>query len=126
MAAFARSVGHRIYWAGTIPGQKYETTSLSDGRVYVRYLPPGAAAGTKKPHLTVGTYPLKNAYSVTRALLKDRSSRTVSVNGGVALYSGTRPTNVYVAYKGVPYQIEVYSPSAAQARRTAARLAPLG
>src|SRR6185437_2379152 len=38
-------------------------------------------------------------------------------NGGIAVYSSSQPTNVYVAYPGSNLQIEVFDPSAERAQR---------
>src|SRR4051794_22542168 len=54
LVAFARSVGHPVYWAGPQPRFTYELSRTKDGRVYVRYLPPGVKVGTSKPdYLTI-------------------------------------------------------------------------
>src|SRR5207244_741082 len=56
--AFASSVGHPIYWAGSQPSYRYELSRTKDGRVYIRYLPPGVKLGDPHPrYLTIGTYP---------------------------------------------------------------------
>jgi hypothetical protein len=41
--------------------------------------------------------------------------------GAVAVYSKTKPTNVYLAFPGVPEQIEVFDPAASVARRLVAQ-----
>ena len=48
--------------------------------------------------------------------------------GGLAVYSTSSPTNVYVAYPGSDVQIEVFDPSAKRALRlvTSGRVAPVG
>jgi hypothetical protein len=119
----AASAGHPVYWAGPRAGTKYEATALADGRVYIRYLPRSAPVGTTKAYPTIGTYPVKDAYAVTQGLLKHSDIvRLPDVRGGVALYSSSRPTNVYVAYPGASAQVEVFDPSPARARATAAHL----
>ena len=50
----AGSLGHPVYWAGSQPRFTYEVTRTKDGRVYIRYLPPGATVGTKARYLTSG------------------------------------------------------------------------
>jgi hypothetical protein len=113
--------GQPIFWAGPKSGYTYELTKTSDGRVYVRYLPSGVALGSDTPYLTIGTYPVANAYSVTKALAAKSGTAAVHVgNGGIAFYSKSAPTSVYLAYPGVDYQVETYSPSAAEARQLVA------
>jgi hypothetical protein len=60
---------------------------------------------------------LANAYGVLKALAKKSGEISFEApNGGLAVYSTSRPTNVYLAYPGSNVQIEVYDPSAEQAR----------
>jgi hypothetical protein len=115
--AFASSVGHPIYWAGSQPRFTYELSKTKDGRVYIRYLPPGAEVGNPNAnYLTVGTYPQRNAFSTLRATAKKQGVATISVGaGGLAFQYKTRPTSVYLAYPGSDYQIEVFDPSPARA-----------
>ncbi len=122
------ALGVPIYWAGQQSGVTYELTKTADNRVLVRYLPAGEKIGTKTPYLTIGTYPVKNAFAVTSRVAHSSSSVTVPVgHGGVAFYSRAAPTSVYVAYPGYDYQVEVFDPSPAQARSIASgRLVPVG
>lgn len=121
LKAAAASMHHPLYWVGPAAGKTYELTDTLDGRVYLRYLPRTATIGANKPYLTIGTYPVPHAYSVTRALLKNPGGVAVAVGaGGVAVYNSASPTNVYLAFRGVSFQIEVYSPSAARARQLVA------
>lgn len=122
------ALGVPIYWAGQQSGVTYELTKTADNRVLVRYLPAGEKIGTKTPYLTIGTYPVKNAFAVTSRVAHSSSSVTVPVgHGGVAFYSPAAPTSVYVAYPGYDYQVEVFDPSPARARSIASgRLVPVG
>ena len=129
LTALSATLRHPIYWAGPRSAVTYELTRAPGGHVFVRYLPPGAAIGTGLPYLTVGTYPVKDAFALTEELSK--ASTSVSVDpgsGGVAFYSRARPTNVYVAYPGTDLQIEVYDPAPGAARGlvTAGRVVPVG
>ena len=118
LKAKARASGHPVYWAGPRRGVSYELTEASDGRIYVRYLPRGQRAGSNKPFLTIGTYPVRSAFAVARGLARQSGSVSVPVGGGgVAFYSRSRTTSVYVAFPKVDYQIEVYDPSAGRARQ---------
>jgi hypothetical protein len=118
LKAKARGLGHPVYWAGPRAGISYELTQTSDGRVYVRYLPRGQRAGVDKPFLTVGTYPVKRAFSVVRGLAAQNGSVRVPVGrGGIAFYNRNRPTGIYVAFPSSDFQIEVYDPSPGRAAR---------
>jgi hypothetical protein len=109
---------HRpIYWAGVQRGRTYELTQSGNGDIYVRYLPQGTKIGTKQPYLTVGTYPVADALGlISRGAARSGSVR-VPFNGGAAYYSSKDPHSVYLAVPGANYEIEVFDPSAAEARR---------
>jgi hypothetical protein len=102
-----------VFWAGPQAGTTYEFTETSDGSVYVRYLPEDAEVGDPSPDfLTVATYPLENGYARVQAAAQEEGAETEELpNGGLALVDADRPSSVYVAYEGEPYQVEVYDPS---------------
>jgi len=111
--------GHDIYWVGPEDNTTYELTRTSAGRIFVRYLPKGVPVGVDKADYTiVGTYSVPNATSVLQSLAEKSGENKLSVpNGGIAVYSSSQPTNVYVAYPGSNLQIEVFDPSAERAQR---------
>jgi hypothetical protein len=118
LKTLARAVGRPIYWAGPMHGFTYELTKTSDDRVYIRYLPAGVSVGTETAYLTIGTYPVGNAFAATNKVSREDDSVRIPIDdGGVAFYSKNAPTNVYFAYRGADYQVEVYSPSASQAQQ---------
>ena len=111
--------GHDVYWIGPQDNTTYELTRTSAGRIFVRYLPKGVPVGVDRADYTiVGTYPVPNATNVLQGLAKQSGEHKLSVpNGGIAVYSSSQPTNVYVAYPGSNLQIEVFDPSADRAQR---------
>ena len=128
LTALAGSSAAPVFWAGPKSGSTYELTKTADGRVFIRYLPRGVAVGSDSGYLTIGTYPVARAFSVTRSLAHRSGSVQVSMPGvGVAFYEAKSPTNVYFAYPGSGYQVEVYDPSAAQAQSlvTSGQIAPV-
>ena len=105
-----------IYWAGSQAGTQYELTKAKDGRIWIRYLPASAKIGEQGTrYLTIGTYPVTNAFAATQAVAKSAVRIPVG-NGAVAFYRSARPTNVYIAYRGSDYQVEVFAPSAKDAQ----------
>jgi hypothetical protein len=121
LKSLAASLGQPIYWAGSKQQVTYEYTRLSDGKVYVRYLPAGVAAGASKAYLTIATYPVKKAFSVTKAAAGLKGAIKVPVGtGGIAVYNKKHPEHVFVAFPGVDYQVEVYDPNPRDARRLVA------
>ena len=115
---FASSVGHPIYWAGAQPRFTYELSRTKDGRIYIRYLPPGVKLGDPKPnYLSVGTYPQRGAFATLQATARKQGAPTIRLpGGGLAFQDKQRRTSVYLAYPRSDYQIEVYDPSPARAR----------
>jgi hypothetical protein len=112
----AVSAGHPIYWAGPEHGRVYELTVTSSGRIYVRYLPHGAAIGNNGSYTFVGTYPFPNAYQALKTLAKKGDVSFDVPGNGIAVYSNSTPTNVYVAFPGTNEEIEVFDPSPKHAR----------
>ena len=104
---------------GTLASRKLELTTTSVG-TFVRYLPLNAPVGDSARAITVGTYPLRNAYAtaVSRAKSPAMTSRETS-GGGLVVWSQKLPTSVYLAFPGVPQLVEVYAPDADDARTLA-------
>jgi hypothetical protein len=122
-------VGRPIYWLGPQQGRTYELTRTTLDRIYVRYLPSGTQIGTTEAkYPLVGTYPIENAYNVLKKLAtKSGESSFTAPKGGFAVYSTSRPTNIYLAFPGADVQIEVFDPSAERARDliTSGRVVPV-
>jgi len=130
LRALARRLGHAIYWAGRDPKVTYELTTTKDGRVYIRYLPPGARVGNRSAnYLTVGTYPQPNAFETVKAAAARIQATPIPLPGGGLAYIDTsRPTSAYIAYRGADLQIEVYTPDRARTERlvTSREIVPVG
>jgi hypothetical protein len=117
---FASSHSGPLYWAGPKSGLRLELTEASRGRIFVRYLPPGVRAGDPRPDfLSVGTYTREQAFAdLTRASKRPGIVSTDTHGGGIVVFDSSKPTSVYLAYPGRPYQVEVFAP----ASRTASAL----
>jgi hypothetical protein len=130
LGALADEVGHPIYWLGPRQNRTYELTRTSNGRIFIRYLPPNAEVGNPRARYTlVGTYPVENAHDVLQRLSTQPGEESAPApGGGLAVYSTSSPYNVYVAYPGSDVQIEVFDPSAQRALRlvTSGRVTPVG
>jgi hypothetical protein len=107
-----------VYWAGPKPGYSYELTRTSSGHVYVRYLPAGVKAGdARASFLVVGTYALPGSFANLQRAAKAPGALSVRIeDDGLVVFSSSKPTSVYLGYPGAGYQVEVYSPSADNAR----------
>ena len=117
LQALAADVKHPVYWAGERAGSTYELTHTDDGRIYIRYLPKGVDVGDPSPkYTTVGTYPQANAYAATVQASKRAGAQAYNTkSGALVVTNSATPTSVYFAFKGVPYLVEVFDPSAAKA-----------
>jgi len=108
--------GEPAFWVGPEPGARYSVERRSNGQVYVRYLTGRMKADTTAT-LTVGTYPMKNAYARTVALGKKGGWKrlTTGIGGAVAFTRNALTRNVYVAQPGLDYQVEIYDPTPGRA-----------
>ena len=132
LRAFARSVGHPVFWAGRRPpgsprsGVTYEVSQTKDRSVYIRYLPPGVAPGADRKFLTVGTYlNAKARATVRQGLARQGASRARGPGGEVAVINSSHPNSVYFAAPNGRLLIEVFDPDAARARRIASTAGPI-
>jgi hypothetical protein len=121
LAALAQTLDRPIYWAGPRDKFAYELTLTSGGRLYVRYLPRGSAAGDPRANfLTVGTYPGVSSYDNLKQVSTGPLVHSNLLHGGGLLVAPKRvPESVYLAFPGAGYQVEVFDPSNGAARRLA-------
>jgi hypothetical protein len=118
LKTLSAALGSPIYWVGPRTGYTYELDKTDDNRVYIRYLPAGVDVGSSKLLLTVGTYPVADAYALTLKLAKKSTAVKLRIgNGGVAFYNRASPTSVFFALPRIDYQVEVFDPSPARARQ---------
>jgi hypothetical protein len=112
-----KGAGYPIYWAGPRLGVEYEV-SRRPGHTYVRYLPKGEEAESKKPFLTVGSYEDQKALAGIRESGQKPGAILVRIEGGGTAYAESADaTNAYLAFPGVNTQIEVFDPQAGEALR---------
>jgi len=120
LRARVKALGQPVYWLGPVRGDRYELKRTADGSIFLRYLPAGVQAGNPAPLRTVGTYPFPAAYSATHRLAQEASTVWFKVGkGGVGVFRRSRPTNVYLAWPGVAYQVEVFDARPGTAKRLA-------
>lgn len=102
-----------VYWAGEQQGTELELSQPSEDRTYVRYLTAGADAGDRRADfLTVSTYVQPNAVAALQRQGKEPGGVVGLAPGNATVYfNRSNPESVYLAYPGVPVQIEVYDPS---------------
>ncbi len=121
LAEASATLDRPIYWAGPRDRFAYELTTTDSGRIYVRYLPAGAAAGDSRANfLTVGTYPGDNAYTNLKKVSTGPAVHSNLLRDGGLLVAPKRlPKSAYIAFPDADYQVEVYDASTGAARRMA-------
>ena len=113
LRTLSESVDQPIYWVGAKSGYLYELTRTRTGKIFIRYLPPGAKVGSKQAiYLIVATYPIPNALRSLETLADEHPFAIPG--GGIAIVDQEHPGSVHLAYPGVDYQLEVYDPSPAR------------
>ncbi|MDX6602119.1 MAG: hypothetical protein QOF13_1321 [Solirubrobacterales bacterium] len=108
-----------VYWAGERQGTELELSREGGERTYLRYLTGGADAGDRRPDfLTVGTYAQNDPVATLRRQSDEPGAVLGRAPGNATVYfSQANPGSVYLAYPGVPVEIEVYDPNFKRALR---------
>lgn len=105
------------YWAGPVSQATYSINTTNAGQVFVRYVLKGQNCDSENNDFRViATYTLANAFESTKAA--GSQSNGVSLanqDGSVVYFSKDTPTNVYIAYPALDYQIEIYDPNPKEA-----------
>lgn len=111
-----KSIGQTVYWTGAMRGAKYTINAQNVNTIYVRYLPNGEGISDQTPkYRVIATYKQVNAYDATlTAGNQENGVSFAKPNNSVVYYNKTVPTNVYVAFKAKPVQIEIFDPKAEQ------------
>lgn len=118
LRALVSSSGYPVYWAGPQTGMTYELSELSDGRIYVRYLPKGVKVGAQKAFPTVGTYPVVDAFAAVKVIAQRPGATEINLsNGGIAVTDPAHPTSIYIAYPHGKVEVEVFDASPDRARQ---------
>jgi hypothetical protein len=112
-----KELGADVYWAGPVKGAKYTLAVPVDGQAYVRYLPEGQGIDDTKPnYVVIATYTTTDAFTATQAAGNTSNGVSfISASGAAIYYSKDTPTNVYVAYPNLNFQVEIFNPIAATA-----------
>lgn len=102
-----------VYWAGALDGAKYTINASTPGQIYIRYLPDGNGVNDTSPkYRVIATYIEKDAYTSTLAAGNEVDGVSFTTpEGTVVHYNKSIATNVYTAFQGKNYQIEVFDPS---------------
>lgn len=108
----ALKINQPIYWVGPGAEVNYTLTLAENEQAYVKYLPQGVLPGEGETALRiVATYLRQDAYSVTQAAANNPGAVSLTNSqGGAIYYNSATPNNVYLAYPGQNFQIEIFDP----------------
>lgn len=114
LRSVVKQIGQKVYWSGPMRGAKYTINAQNFNSIYVRYLKDGKGISDQTPkYRVIATYKEANAYNSTLSAGNQADGISfTNNNGSVVYYNKQVPTNVYVAFKQLPYQIEVFDPDA--------------
>jgi len=109
-----RQIKQRVYWVGPMSGARYTINAQNFNSIYVRYLPDGKGISDQTPrYRVIATYKETNAYNSTLSAGNQANGLSFTKpDGRVVYYNKQVPTNVYVAFKSDPYQMELFDPDA--------------
>lgn len=103
-------LGRPIYWAGGPGGDSMELTITADDGNMLRYLGSDGrtdAASTR----AVAMYPMPDAYAAAEEAAAREGAMSVDIDGGLAVGNTANAYNGYLAFKDVPFLIEVFDPT---------------
>jgi hypothetical protein len=100
------------YWSGSEAGALYSLVANTSGQVFVRYLSDGLGLeDTSANYRVVATYPQADAFAITQAAGNQANAISfVNPDGAQVFFSKDFPSNIYMAYPDLAYEIEIYDP----------------
>jgi hypothetical protein len=103
----------QAYWTGPLKDATYSINSATAGQVFIRYIPKGEECGsTAASFRVIATYAEADAFSATQQAGNQAEGVSLAnTDGSVVYFNKNAPSNVYVAYPGIDYQIEIYDPN---------------
>lgn len=112
LIAAVKSAGISVYWLGSAAGNKYAFNNLATDQNFVRYLPGGnGVADTAEKYRIIGTYKDVTAYeTMKKAAASSNGVSFTNPDGSIVYYDKATPLHVYLAFKNLPYQIEIFDP----------------
>lgn len=107
----------RAYWTGPLKNATYSLNSSTAGQVFIRYVPEGEKCDDVRPNFRViATYQETDAFSITESAGTTADGVSLlNADGSIVYFNKNVPTNIYLAYPGIDYQIEIYDPDPKEA-----------
>ena len=108
-----RTFGGAVYWAGSTSGSLYTFNHIASGQSFVRYLPNGKGlADVQQNYRVIATYQDAKAYLTMQEAGKLATGVSITnPDGSLIYYAKASPTHVYLAYKNLAFQIEIFDPN---------------
>ena len=102
------------YWSGPLVGYRYTLDTTAKNRIILSYFP--TASSNSSASRLVATYFSERAYLDSKSASKlSGNSGFTNANGAFVFYSTKKTTDIYLAFKKKPYQIEIFDPAVGQA-----------
>ena len=116
-----KTAGGSVYWIGPSAGAKYTFNRVSEDQNFIRYLPGGTGlADTAENYRIIATYEDSTAYETMQKAAKLESGvSTTNPDGSIVFYQKASPLHVYLAFKNLGYQIEIFDPTPGEALKLA-------
>jgi len=94
-------------------GALYTFNHLASGQNFVRYLPNGnGLLDLAQNYRVIATYQVANAFQTMQTAGKLATGVSVTnPDGSLLYYAKATPLHVYLAYKGLALQIEIFDPT---------------
>jgi len=107
----------QAYWTGPLEDATYTLNASTTGQVFIRYVPSGEQCDDVRPNYRViATYAETNAFATTEAAGGTADGVSLlNADGSIVYFNKNVPTNIYVAFPGIDYQIEIYDPDPKEA-----------
>lgn len=108
-----KTLGGSIYWAGPMSGARYALNHIAIGQDLVRYLPNGEGlTDVEQNYRVIATYQDANAFATMQTAGKlDTGVSITNPDGSLIYYAKATPSHVYLAFKGLAFQIEIFDPT---------------
>lgn len=112
LRAEVKAIGGSVYWAGSVANSLYTLNHIKAGQDFVRYLPNGKGLSDQtQNYRVIATYKDPTAYTtVTTAAKTSGGVSFTNPDGSFVYYSKATPTHVYLVFRNLPYQIEIFDP----------------
>lgn len=107
----------QAYWTGPLENATYSLNSSTAGQVFIRYVPEGEKCDDVRSNFRViATYQEANAFATTESAGTTADGVSLlNADGSIVYFNKNVPTNIYLAYPGIDYQIEIYDPDPKEA-----------